>query len=403
MKNMKKFFLSFALLFFVVSLFFNVLPAQAIERPNEDSLVLFYSTRCSHCKDAREFLDEIGEDYPEFKVEHLDIAKNTELVKEYYDEYSVPQNMYGMVPIFFLNDKHILGFSESIKKELAERIVTSCQEYNQQQEEENKESICEEGAENKVEVPIFGKIDLSNFGPLALSIVLGVLDGFNACAMVALGFLLTILIATGTRKRVFWIGGTFILVSGLVYYFFIAAWFNIVSFFWDYKAIVNTVISIIVIASAIFLLRDYAKGVVCKLCKIDPNSNNFLAKTERKLFSKLNHILSEKRSLVAMILGVAVVAVGINTIELSCSFALPMVFTGILKNWNISGSPYYLYLLIYVVFYMLDDFIIFMIAVITLKKVDESSKYFKAIKLISGILLLVLGIIMLIKPELLIL
>ncbi len=133
----------------------------------------------------------------------------------------------------------------------------------------------------------------------------------------------------------------FYFISGLVYFSFIATWFNIVSLFWNYKDIVNIVIGIIVIISAIFLLKDYANGIICKLCKIDPNSSNFLTRLERKLFAKLSHILSEKRSLIMMIIGVAVVAVGINTIELSCSFALPMIFTGILKNLGLSSTSYY--------------------------------------------------------------
>ena len=47
--------------------------------------------------------------------------------------------------------------------------------------------------EKEIKVPILGKINLSNLSPLFLSILLGALDGFNACAMVALGFLLAVL------------------------------------------------------------------------------------------------------------------------------------------------------------------------------------------------------------------
>jgi glutaredoxin/cytochrome c biogenesis protein CcdA len=393
----KKFLAGLIFLGLILSLFSLANPVLALEKPDENELYIFYSQTCPHCKDARNLLKLLNKDYPEFTVHELDIAQNVDLLKSYYQLYDVPEGVYGMVPVFFLNDEFLLGFSDGIKQKLTEKIITDCQELRQQQA-----PICEADQDKKINFPIIGQIDLSKLGPLALSIILGTLDGFNACAMVALGFLLTVLIATGTRKRVFWVGGTFIFVSGLVYFFFIAAWFNIVSVFWNYKNIVNLIIGLIVIASAIFLLKDYANGIICKICKVDPKGDSFWTRTERKLFAKFNQILSEKRSLIAMVIGVALVAIGINTVELSCSFALPMLFTGLLKNFNLPTTTYYLNLIVYVIFYMLDDFIIFLIAVITLKQVEESSKYLKAIKLISGILLLILGIVMIIKPEILI-
>ena len=370
----------------------------AAERPPETELLFFYSETCSHCKDAKVFLDKLTEEHPEFKVSRYEMSKNEDKVVGLYQEYDVPNGMYGMVPLFFMDDKFLLGFSSSVEKELAEKIITNCSELHEQ-----GDPICDPDKDKKTELPIIGSVDLEKFGPLTLSVLLGTLDGFNACAMVALGFLLTILIATGTRKRVFWVGGTFIFISGLVYFFFIAAWFNIVSLFWAYKDVVNIVISLVVVTSAIFLLKDYANGIICKICRVDPAGDNIFTRTEKKLFAKMGQILNEKRSLAMMLIGVAVVAIGINTVELSCSFALPMVFTGMLKNLNLSPTSYYLHLLVYVLFYMIDDFIIFMIAVVTLKKVENSDKYLKIIKLVSGILLLALGLIMLIKPSLLVL
>ena len=393
---LKKIILSLS--FFVLLLGLVAPTALAVERPAETELLFFYSETCSHCKDAKAFLDEIIELHPEFEVTRYEMSKNEDKVSDLYREYDVPKGMYGMVPLFFMDNKFLLGFSSGVEKELAEKVITNCSELHEQ-----GEPICDPDKDKKTELPILGSINLEKFGPLTLSVLLGTLDGFNACAMVALGFLLTILIATGTRKRIFWVGGTFIFISGLVYFFFIATWFNLVSLFWAYKDIVNIVISLVVIISAIFLLKDYANGIICKICRIDPAGDNIFTRTEKKLFAKIGQVINEKSSLLVMLVGVTIVAVGINTIELSCSFALPMVFTGMLKNMNLSPASYYTHLLVYVIFYMIDDFIIFMIAVVTLKKVENSERYLKAIKLISGVLLLALGIIMLVKPSLLVL
>ena len=51
--------------------------------------------------------------------------------------------------------------------------------------------------------------------------------------------------------------------------------------------------------------------------------------------------------------------------------------------------------------YMLDDAIIFTIALVTLSSIKLTKKKGKILKFISGFMMLVLGLILIIKPELL--
>ena len=103
----------------------------------------------------------------------------------------------------------------------------------------------------------------------------------------------------------------------------------------------------------------------------------------------------------ATILGVAVLAFGVNLIEVLCTTGFPAIYTKILTAHELPSISYYFYLLVYIFFYMLDDFIIFSIAVLTLKSNKFERKYGRLSKLISGIIILLLGLIMLLKPELL--
>jgi len=48
---------------------------------------------------------------------------------------------------------------------------------------------------------------------------------------------------------------------------------------------------------------------------------------------------------------------------------------------------------------MLDDLIVFFIAMITLKAVGLSGKFSRASNLIGGILMLIIGLILIFKPE----
>ena len=371
------------LLTFGISFFANSVFAQKTE------ISFFYSQICPYCKAEKIFLEDLSKKYSEIEIKSLGVfeKENIEILGGFYEKYQVPKEKRGFVPITFIRDRYFLGFSDEIGKEIENFILGI----------ETKEALPSE-----VKIPFLGKINVSKFSPLALAVILGTVDGFNACAMTALVFLLAVLIASGIRKRIFLIGGTFILVSGIVYFLFISAWLNLFACLANVKFITGFV-GLIVIIFAIFLLKDYFHGIVCKICEIKPGKESIFVRIERKLFKKMERLSSKEIFLPTALLGIAVVAAGVNMVELCCSFGFPLVFTKILTSWNLSSLSYYFYILIYILFYMLDDFIIFLVAILTLRITSVSQRYLKTIKLISGILLLLLGLIMLIKPSILML
>ena len=367
----------------------SVLPAAA----QDVRVDFFYSNTCHYCAVEKEFLLEMEAKYPQIEVRKMLASEkeNLQLLESLYNKHEVPQEMHGYVPATFIEDHHFLGYEESTGRKIENNIRSHLDLPSLGDLENNN---------NKIKIPFIGEINISNFSPLALAATLGFLDGFNACAMVALGFLLAVLVATGARERVFIIGSVFILVSGLVYFLFISAWLNLFLVLSNIK-IITSLAGAVVVIFAVLLLKDYFSGVVCKLCQVKPGKQSFFARIEQKLFLQMQKFVSAEVSLPITVLGVAVVAAGVNMVELCCSFGFPLVFTKILTSWNLSTPSYYFYLLIYILFYMLDDFLIFLAAVWTLRVTQASEKYLKAIKLISGILLLLLGLIILIKPEIL--
>ena len=363
----------------------------------------FYSRTCPHCADEDAFLEKMEDKYCNIEVNRMIVSEgnNWEILKSFYEEYSVPEKMngikvYGAVPITFIKDEYFLGYDKGevigmqIENYIKDLMGEACATSTPIATSTDPDSVT-----------ILGwKMSLANTSPLLLAIVLGILDGFNACAMVALAFLLTMLIATGTRKRLVIIGGTFILVSGIVYFLFTFAWLNLFLISKNLD-IITTIAGIIVLIFSIFLLRDYFLGIVCRMCRINNGKESITTKAQRGLFAKLKKLAKKDIALPLLILGVAVIAVAINSIELVCSFGFPMVFTKVLSNLELSTFSYYFYIFVFIFFYMLDDFIIFLLAVFTLKVTGISEKYLKVVKLISAIVLLILGLIMLIKPELL--
>jgi hypothetical protein len=67
----------------------------------------------------------------------------------------------------------------------------------------------------QVETTLFGTLSASQMGLPLFTLALGLLDGFNPCAMWVLLFLLSLLVRLQDRKRMALIG-TFVLVSGAV-------------------------------------------------------------------------------------------------------------------------------------------------------------------------------------------
>lgn len=387
---MKKIFLILAIFILLLNSFRICSARDKIEA------YFFYSKTCPHCAEERSFLNGIEKKYPEIEVKKMEASgeENMTELTRLYEKYGVPQKTWGWVPILFIGEKYFLGYENEFTtgKEIEDYIAGLIQGIDNNSSANDLDRV--------INLPLFGPMDISRLSPLFLAIILGALDGFNACAMVVLGFLLTILVSTGIREKVILIGGTFILVSGIIYFLFISAWLNLFLVL-ERIRLITVSAGIVVILFSLLLLKDYFQGVTCKLCEVQPGKQGFFNKIQERLFEKIKDLSLKKASLPLLLLGVAAVSGAINLIELVCSFGFPLAFTEALSDCSLPQISYYFYILIYTIFYMIDDFIIFLIAVFTLKITRVSARYLKVIKLISAFCLLVLGLVILFKPELL--
>jgi len=219
------------------------------------------------------------------------------------------------------------------------------------------------------------------------------MDGFNPCAMWVLIFLLALLINTNDKKKIWYIGGTFILVSGIVYYLFMAAWLNAFLFI-GFIRTTQVIIGLLAVGAGIWYLREFWKNKA-NVCEITPS------KTKQRIMDRIHRMLKPELTLPATFLGVIILAFTVNMIELLCSIGLPAIYTRILTLNELPVVSYYGYMLFYVLLYMLDDLIVFGIAAFTLSHIDFTAKYARWAHLIGGLLILGLGLSMLFKPDIL--
>lgn len=403
---MKKIFISILFLFLFTANF------SLAQEQKETEVYFFWGQGCPHCAKESEFLDEMEEKYPTLIVKRFEIynsRSNFELLEETKERYDA--DYINSVPVLFIDSYNpVVGYRSdiitgaSIEEKINFCVTKGCLKPSEVDMEKKPGREVEEGSssfipekesrkEENVDLPLFGEVNVSESGLLIFSAMVGILDGFNACAMWSLCFLLTFLVSSGSRKRVFIIGGTFIFVSGLVYFIFMSAWMNLFIFV-GYLDIIRIILSILAIIFGIVCIKDFfafGKGISFILPE----------KTRDKIVERMKKLTKPGLALGATILGVSVLAFVVNLIEVLCTTGFPAIYTKILTSHNLSSASYYFYLLVYIFFYMLDDFIIFSIAVLTLRSNKFERKYGRLSKLISGIIILLLGLIMIFKPDLL--
>ena len=373
-------------LFLIAFLGFSFLASPIIAQEEIVEINFFYSDFCSHCAKEEAFLDILEGQYHNLVINRYSITSNKEaptILASFYEEYEVPERNWGLVPALFIGDEYFIGYNEEIKAKIIERING----YS-----ETDTDIYE------INIPFLGTVNTSEMSLTTLTIVLGLLDGFNPCAMWILLFLIALLISTNSRKKMLLIGGTFLFASGLVYYLILNAWLKLFLAV-SYINIVRIIMGVSALGIGVWQIKnfiDYKPGV----CEVTGGEGGIQTKLRNKIENKAKQI-TEASIGIGMIVGVFVLAIGVNMIEFFCSAGIPAIFTQILSLNVDSGFQYQFYVLLYTFIFMLDDLVIFLITFFTLKQFGFTHEYNHWATLIGGLLIFVLGILLIFKPEIL--
>ena len=348
------------------------------QEDNKINIYLFYSSTCPHCHDEIEHLKEVEKKYKGkiniYKYEVTNDKKNNTLMKTVKSLFEFD----GMgVPFTVIGEEYIYGFSEN-----STEIEDTLDKYL---EEEKKEVN-----DKNYNLPILGKIKASKVNVSIVAVVLGFIDGFNPCAMWILLLLINMCISVKSRKKMFLVGLTFILTSGIVYFLSMLG----IGFILDLAmvSVIRDIIALLAIVLGIYNLYVYVKTRKDSGCHVVDK------KKRKRIITRMDLILENKVGLF-MVLGTIVLALSVNLVELACSLGFPTIFLEILSINDITGFSKILYLLIYIFFYLIDDLVVFLIAVFTLKSKGISTKYNKFVNLIGGILMIIMGILLIFKPE----
>ncbi|MBU3926032.1 hypothetical protein KJ763_02600 [Patescibacteria group bacterium] len=376
----------FRQLFFIVISAVFLLTAGFVYAQENIEIILFYGEECPHCKEEIKFLNDLKKEIPNLEIKEYEIWHNKENQKIFIET----AQKFGLsaenlaVPMIIVGGQYLIGFDSP--EGLGQTIRQMIEDLGVKPPSGGK--ITEE----IISHPIFGKINVQKVTLPFLTIVLGTLDGFNPCSMWSLIVLLTLVIATGSRKKVWLVGSVFIITSAISYFLFMSAWLNAFVFL-DYLIITRIIVGIIAIGAGIISIKEFItfKPNVCEVSSPEK---------QQKITERIRKILQSPNTL-TIVLGVIAVAFSVNLIELLCSLGIPVIFTKTLAMYNLATWKYYAYIGFYDFFYMLDDIIVLLIAGFSMKFFHINSKYSRYSRLVAGVLMLLLGLIFLLKPDLL--
>ena len=399
---MKKYIvLLIAILSFIIPL---RVKALSVSYNYPETIYLFYGEECPHCEALMKYLDELLQDekYKNVNFEKYEVWHDKDNAKKLSDIGEILEVNATGVPYLIIGRNVIVGYSEGMNTEI-ENIINyyiegnyydPAGDYLHDRNTENLKKLKYE-KENKDEydVPILGKINAKSVSLLLVSIVIGAVDGFNPCAMWILLFLLSLLISTKDRKKMWVLGLTFILTSGLVYLLFMVSWLNVAKHTSEI-VFVRYLIGVFALIFGLVNVYRYLKQRKEKDVGCDVTD----AAKKRKIMDRIRNILNENKMLLA-VLGIILLAISVNLIELLCSLGLPVMYTEMLGLNDLSSFQYGFYMFIYLLFFLIDDLIIFFIAMKTLKLKGISNKYMKYSHLIGGTIMLLIGILMILKPS----
>lgn len=377
-----------------------ILIKPILAQDNQVIIHFFWAKGCPHCAKEKVFLQELTDKYQQIIVKDYEVTANRAnavLLQKVGKELNA--DVSG-VPFTVIGKEYIAGYynDETTGKEIEDKIdcairdgcVDIINNLNQKPNITNEEeaSIIPQS----LNIPIFGSISTKNLSLPAFTFVIALLDGFNPCAMWVLLFLISLLLGMHNRLKMFVLGFSFIVASALVYFLFLSAWLNIFLFL-GFIAWIRLGIGIVALGAGGLNIKEYITNKTGG-CNVTGDEKR------RKIFDKIKGITQNKQFVVALF-GIILLAFAVNLVELVCSAGLPAIYTKVLTMSRLPTWQYYLYLLFYIFIFMLDDLIIFFTAMITFQAVGIQSKYSRFSHLIGGILMLIIGLLLLFKPELL--
>ncbi|MCE9629879.1 MAG: NrdH-redoxin [Planctomycetia bacterium] len=346
---------------------------------------------CGHCAAAKAWLPTLQATYPGLEIAICDIAADRTGREALAELVRVHRTAAATVPVFHLCNRLVVGFERP--ETSGQRVEQVLLPWTRQCRvpigiEAEPDATAE--ADEAVDVPWLGRLDPQRLGMPLFTLAIGLIDGFNPCAMWVLLLLLSILVNLQSRWRILAVAGTFVMVSGAAYFAFMAAWLNVFEWVGMLRP-VQVSLGMLAVAIGMVHVKDwFAPG--------HGPSLSIPESAKPGIYARIRAIVTAENLPAAMV-GVFVLAVLVNVVELLCTAGLPALYTEVLSQRGYSAAARYGYLGLYIAAYMFDDTVMVAGVVATLSRCKLQETGGRWLKLVSGLVILALGLMMLLRPE----
>jgi hypothetical protein len=350
-------------------------PARAqVPATGEAALVVFWGVGCPRCEEARPFVERLASER-RVRVEWIEVRLDGAGRARFAAETDRLGIRPAGIPLFVSGERAVVGFRGA------------------ESEAELRTLLGGPAGPEVLALPIVGVLDPARLPLGVFTAAVGLLDGFNPCAMYVLVVLLGILLHVPSRRRVALYGGTFVAMSGVVYFMFMTAWLGAFAAGGLSRALTVTLgvalvcMGLLDLKDAVWLRRGPTRSI--------PD------RAKPGLFRRMRRIAGAS-SLPAALLGIAALAFVVNLVELGCTLGLPAMYSRVLSaKPGLAVAERLAYVALYCAFYVVPLAVIVGVFAVTLRRLVLSERAARALKGVAGVLLVGFGAAFVWRPGLL--
>jgi cytochrome c biogenesis protein CcdA/glutaredoxin len=362
-------------------------PLAAAVTPAPDGeveLVLFWGDGCPHCAVEKEWLEQAVQDHPGLVVTDYEVwydEANRDLLVRTAAERGFEATG---VPVTLVGDRHWVGWSDAVQAQVEAEVEARLAGAAQ------PAAAPSSGQVSTVSVPLVGEVTVGADSLVLSTLVIGFVDGVNPCSLWVITVLLAIVVRTGSRRRVMLVGLTFLTVTAAMYALFMAGIYTAMGVL-SHLGAVQVVVALVAGVFGLVSIKDYfafKQGISFSI----PDS------AKPGIYHRMRSAAGQS-ALVPALAATVALAVGVSLLETPCTAGFPVLWTGLLEAHGVSTAQAAGLFALYMAPFLLDELVIFAVAVVTLRATKMQERHGRLLKLVAGTMMLALAITVLVSPE----
>ena len=344
-------------------------------------LVLFYGDGCPHCERMITFLAELTQRHPALTVAAYEVWNDQANQRLFADTLRPLGEEPRAVPTVVVGDTVYVGHNDTIAVAIEARVAALIDGL-----------APPEPVGVVVNVPFVGDVEVGDNSLLVATLVIGFVDGVNPCSLWVLSMLLALVLHSGSRSRTLAVGGLFLVVTSALYGLYMLGAYSTLAYA-SHQSSIRLGVAAVAGAMGIVHLKEHftSRGP----------SVTIPAGAKPGLFQRMRRLADPDRSVPAVMGSTALLAVGVSLVETPCTAGLPLLWTDLLADRNVSAATAGFLFAVYLAVFLLDELLMFGAAVVTMRATKLQEQHGKALQLVSGLLMVTLAAVMVFSPALL--